>query len=228
MTQNFTMGLAVLSLVAGGAIAEESDTKLADDPTKVITKVGLSYSDKWTLSGSVAVGPVSKINVRLSDTGEWTAGGSYLFNFGIVNVSASQRELNSGVTQTQYSIGSYAPIYRATDNPKGWQVFAMFGANYTEGNGGAAVLDMPSGLSTEVESRGGYVGAMALKPISPLVVFKSFGVLSRGSNDYSGYGIGGGFTFNLSKRDTINVMAFYSDNSFGQNDSVSIGYRREF
>lgn len=228
MPKKLKIGFIALSMLAGAALAEDENTKLADDPTKVITKIGVSYSEKLTFSGSIAVGPISKINVRLSDNGEWSAGGSYLFNFGIVNVSASQRDLNSGVTQTQYSIGSYAPIYRAKDNLKGWQVFAMFGANYTEGSGGAGVFETPGGLLTEVESRGGYVGAMALKPISPLLVFKSFGVVSRGSNDYSGYGVGGGLTFNLSKRDSIDFMAFYSDNSFGQNDSVSIGYRREF
>ncbi|TCL09360.1 hypothetical protein BXY66_1405 [Shimia isoporae] len=221
----------VFVLVAGcfvsGAAAEERE-KLADDPTKIITVFGLSYSDKVTVSGSLAVGPVSKLNVRISDTGEWSFGGSYLFSFGIVNVAASRRNLNSGITQTQYSLGSFAPIYRAKENQMGWQVFAAFGFNYTEGSATNTELDLGELEGLTVSSRGGYLGAMALKPVSEAVTFKGMTMVSRGSGDYEGYGIGGGFTFNLSQRDTVNVMAFYSDNSFGQNDTFSVGYRREF
>lgn len=228
MLRTFGLGFVVVCSLSGTAMAQQSDEKLADDPTKIVSKVGLSYSDKWTLSGSVAFGPVSKINVRVSDTGEWSLGGSYLFGFGIVNASASERKLNSGVTQTQYSVGSYAPLYRDKDNPKGWQMFGMFGANYTEGTAEGADIGLPGLGEITVESKGGYVGAMALKPLSEKFVFKGVTVASRGSNDYTGIAVGGGVTVNFSKRDTVNIMAFYSDNSFGQNDSFSIGYRREF
>ncbi|KPA22618.1 hypothetical protein shim_09050 [Shimia sp. SK013] len=223
---SLTAAISVIGY-AGSATADD-DEKLADDPTKIITVVGVSYSDKVTVSGSVAIGPVSKINVRVSDTGEWSVGGSYLFSFGIVNVAASQRELNSGVTQTQYSIGSFAPLINPKDDPKGWRVFAAFGVNCTEGVIANSALDIGGLDGLTVTSRGGYIGAMALKPLSDAITFKGVAMVSRGSNNYEGYGVGGGLTFNLSDRDTINVMAFYSDNSFGQNDSFNIGYRREF
>ena len=63
--------------------------KLSDDPTKVVTKIGLRYSDFGTISGSVAFGPVTKINASISEDEQWRFGGSYLFDFGIVNVASS-------------------------------------------------------------------------------------------------------------------------------------------
>ncbi|MGR3614843.1 MAG: hypothetical protein ACU0BB_02225 [Paracoccaceae bacterium] len=153
------------SFLASMSVAQDSE-KLADDPTKVVTKVGLNYTDSASVSGSLAIGPVSKINARIGETGEWSLGGSYLFGFGIVNVAASKRDLSTGVQQTQYSIGSFAPIIRNPDDPTAWQVFAAFGFNYTEGE----LVDVPffpaDGFPITTSSKGGYLGFMGLKPLS--------------------------------------------------------------
>ena len=53
------------------------------------------------------------------------------------------------------------------------------------------------------------------------------GVLSAGSNDYSGYTIGAGVTFNASPDDSISVFGSHIDNSFGTRDLVGISYTHE-
>lgn len=80
--------LAVLML-AGNVMAAEETTinnnseKLADDPTKVTTKLGVSYAnnfdfddDNYSFSGSYAIGQAKKLNARInSDASEWRIGG---------------------------------------------------------------------------------------------------------------------------------------------------------
>jgi len=111
----------------------ESDGKLSDDPTKIVTKLGVRYTDYATFFGSVAIGPVSKINMIASENEDWSVGGSYLFNFGIVNVNASRKSYSGATNQTQYSIGSFVPLSAFNIEPVGWQLFPAFGYNYTEG-----------------------------------------------------------------------------------------------
>lgn len=58
---------------AAGTVKPNSE-KLADDPTRVVTELGITYSDNydtnydsWSLTGSIAFDPVRKINIRLND-----------------------------------------------------------------------------------------------------------------------------------------------------------------
>ena len=99
----------------------------ADDPTKIVTKIGGRYSEYGTIFGSIAFGPVTKINVSVSESDQWRVGGSYLFDFGIVNVSASEQELESGVTQTQYAIGTFVPLAVFGIQSGEWLLFSAAG-----------------------------------------------------------------------------------------------------
>lgn len=223
----------VLMLCAGAAGAQERSARnepaqLVDDPTRIVTKVGLRYSDDWSVSGSVAFGPVTKINASYSETGEWSLGGSYLFDFGIVNVAASHRELDNGTDQTQYSIGTYVPLAAFGVDTGDWQLFPMAGLNYIEGT--SVDLDVPidDTVAISTASQGGYLGVFALRPISERWTFLGVLVGSAGSDDFSGYTVGGGVSYLITKRDSISVFGSYIDNSFGTRDAVGISYSREF
>jgi hypothetical protein len=215
--------------MASGAWGQDAPgEKLSDDPTKIVSKVGIRYSNFGTVFGSIAFGPVAKINVSISEDDQWRLGGSYLFNFGIVNVSASQKSLDSGITQTQYAIGTFVPLVALGIQPAGWLMFPAAGANYTEGEIANSDFDFGDAFPVEVASKGAYVGLLAVKPLSDRWVIKTGGVLAAGSNNYSGYTIGAGITFNASPDDSISVFGSYIDNTFGQRDLVGISYTREF
>jgi hypothetical protein len=215
-------------LLSGTCVHAEPDEKLSDDPTKIVTKLGVRYTDYATGFGSVAFGPVTKINVSVSENEDWSVGGSYLFPFGIVNVAASQKNFSGGVRQTQYSIGSFVPLSAFGIQPAGWQMFTAFGYNYSEGSFPTYELDDLDLGFASTASRGGYFGVVALKPLSPKWTFKSGIIGSKGSNDYSGFNAGGGFSYTLTDRDTLSINASYTDNSFGARDQIGVSYSREF
>ena len=227
------MSALLCTLLASTASAQERSARtereqLADDPTKIITKLGVRYTEDLSISGSVAFGPVSKINASYSETGEWSLGGSYLFNFGIVNVAASRKDLDNGTSQTQYSLGTFVPLSALGAQTGQWQLFPMAGVNYVEGT----AIDVDTTLSNDIpvatSSKGGYLGVMGLRPLSDKWVFRGVLVGSAGSDNYSGYTIGGGFSYMITKRDRVSAFASYIDNSFGTRDVVGISYSREF
>ncbi len=216
-------------LAASMAVAQAPEReKLADDPTKIVTKAGARYSDFGTIFASVAFGPVSKINVSISEGEQWRLGGSYLFDFGIVNVAASRQTLSNGSNQIQYSIGTFVPLVAFGFEPGGWLLFPAAGANYTEASLDSIPIEFAESISMEVSSKGGYAGLLALKSLSDEWVLKSGVVASAGSNDYSGTSIGAGLTYSLTPRDSLSVSGSYIDNSFGQRELVGISYTREF
>ena len=219
--------------LAGAAMGQERSARterdqLADDPTKIITKLGLSYTEDFRLSGSVAFGPVSKINASYSETGEWSFGGSYLFDFGIVNVAASRKELDNGTSQAQYSMGTFVPLSALGADTGKWQLFPMAGINYIEGSS----VDVDSVVNNDIpiatSSKGGYLGVMGLRPLSEKWVFRGVLVGSAGSDSYSGYTVGGGFSYMITKRDRVSAFASYIDNSFGSRELAGVSYVREF
>lgn len=214
-------------LVATSSVAQ-SNEKLSDDPTKVITKVGIRYADDTTVYGSIAFGPVTKINARATDNGDWSIGGSYLFKFGIVNVSGSKKVFENDVNQNQYSIGTFIPLSALGIKPAGWQLFTALGYNYTEGE--YPYFDPESFEFSTITStsQGGYLGLMALKSINPKWTFKAGVVAAKGSNDYSGLGGGAGLTYNFTPKDSFGINASYIDNSFGSRELYGVSYTHEF
>lgn len=222
---------AILAVILAGstAFAQTSQSeKLSDDPTKIVTKLGFRYSDFATVFGSVAFGPVTKINVSVAEGEQWSLGGSYLFEFGIVNVAASRKTLSSGIAQSQYSVGTFVPLTALGIEPDGWLLFPAAGANYTEGSLASFEFDFGDALPIDTASKGGYLGMLALRPMTNDWVLKTGFVASAGSNDYSGFSLGAGLTYNATSQDSFSVFGSYIDNSFGQRELAGISYSREF
>ncbi|WP_208642926.1 hypothetical protein, partial [Rahnella woolbedingensis] len=198
------------SPVQAGIVKENKD-KLDDDPTKVTTKVGLSWANNFelndgntTFSGSLALDEVRKVNLHVnSDASEWRVGGSWLFPVGIVNFNFGKNEYINGATQTNYSIGTFIPLSYFGFTPAGFQIFPMAGYTYNTGEvsvcsacnspGLSSLPSADNGFNTMTVSGGsGYLGAFALKPLSENVrlisfVGSSFGSENRDGENYKGY-----------------------------------------
>lgn len=206
----------------------------------MITKFGIYYSNDLAVSGSFAFDPIRKVNFRLHEgLDEWRIGGSWLFRFGIVNVNFGRNEFDDGGTQTNYSIGTFAPLSKFGVVPWGIQMFPMAGYTYNDG-------DIPSNIQTEPacknleseadedlilvsnETHSGYLGLLSLKQISDR--WTAIAVLngSIGTNDYSGIMAGGGVALQATKRQSVNLMGIYADNSYGQESKAIVAYNYQF
>lgn len=245
MTPNFKYALPMI-LLANFAIAaeptkESQEAKNANDPTKVITKAGISYSDtydfdddNWSFSGSIALDAARKINARInSDASEWRIGGSWLFPLGIVNFNFGKNEYSNGANQTNYSVGTFVPLSTFGFEPAGIQIFPTAGYTYNDGESPGCTEEdgkcneadftgMPSAENgfTMIQSSGssGYLGFFALKPFTDEWSIMGFGVGSYGSeNDdgenYKGYFTGIGTSYLLHKTHSFNIMTFMMDNN---------------
>jgi hypothetical protein len=233
--------ICLLPLTAQSQTSDgERKQKLDQDPTKVITKFGISYSDDFAVSGSFAFDPVRKINFRLKEgLDEWRIGGSWLFSFGIVNINFGKNEFDGGGTQTNYSIGTFAPLSKFGIAPWDIQMFPMAGYTYNEGeipcdieNGQKCKnLDPKAGddlILGSNESHSGYLGLMGLKQISDR--WTAIAVLngSLGTNDYSGLMAGTGLALQATKRQSFNLIGIYIDNSYGQESKAVVAYSYQF
>jgi hypothetical protein len=251
---NMKKTLALFTLLPMTAIAQTGEVKkdsekLADDPTRITTQIGVSYSDnydgtndKWTFSGSLAFDPVRKINVSLNeDASQWRVGGSWLFDLGILNFNFGKNEFADGTTQTNYSVGSFMPLSYFGFTPGGFQIFPMAGYTYNDANvacdaadAGSACFD--SGLPSDnpyvvmipQTSHSGYLGAFALRPLTENLTFSLFGGGAVGTDDYSGYWIGGGLGYQVTTRHSLTAHTYLQDNSYGQEERFSLGYKYQF
>jgi len=224
------LGLATalsLATVAQAQAPSQSE-KAAEDPTKIATKLGVAYSDEFAISGSLAFGPVTKVNARITESGQWSLGGSYLFPFAIVTFSAGRNELDSGVTQTHYSLGGFMPITAMGVKTGRWQLFVPFGYTYNNGELTIADVELGQSMTLEASNNSVYVGLFALRPLSARLTLMGGGIFTRGSDDFSGTALGGGLPYHLSKDDTIGLSAHYIDNSYGSETKAGISYRHEF
>ncbi|WP_394172881.1 hypothetical protein [Thalassotalea litorea] len=216
-----------------------NDDKLADDPTKVITKFGISYADNYdfnynnvSFSGSFAFDPVRKINARVnSDASEWRIGGSWLFPFSIINFNFGKNEYSNGANQTNYSIGSFVPLSHFDIAPAGFQIFPMAGYTYNDGEAPVCVENQcnsdditieatPENGFKMVQSKGGsgYLGAFALKPLTPTWTFMtvvnfSYGSKNAGGENYKGWFGGAGVSFAPNKTHSFSAFTFVMDNN---------------
>jgi len=220
--------------------SDEERQKLDQDPTKVISKFGISYSDELSISGSFAFDPVRKINIRLSEGfEEWRIGGSWLFKFGIVNVNFGENQLDDGGSQTNYSIGTFAPLSKFGFAPWDIQIFPMAGYTYNDGDipcdreGEPACENLEpksseDSLTVSYESHSAYLGLFNLKKISER--WTAIAILngSIGTNDYSGVFASGGLACQLTKRQSIKLLGVYIDNSYGQEGKAILAYSYQF
>ena len=220
--------------------SDKERQKLDQDPTKVITKFGISYSDDFSISGSFAFDPVRKINVRLNEgLEEWRIGGSWLFKFGIVNVNFGQNQLDDGGSQTNYSIGTFAPLSKFGFAPWDIQIFPMAGYTYNDGEipcdeesePACENLDPKSGddfIMVSYESHSAYLGLFNLKKLSERWTAMAILNGSLGTNDYSGVFASGGVACQLTKRQSVKVLGVYIDNSYGQEGKAVLAYSYQF
>ncbi|MDU4128730.1 hypothetical protein [Pantoea sp.] len=234
--------LFVLNGTAWAAAVSEPRDKLDDDPTKVTTKAGVSWSDTYDLddsnlsfSGSVALDKAKKLNARVnSDASEWRVGGSWLFPVGIINFNFGKNEYTNGATQTNYSVGTFVPLSYFGIEPAGFQIFPMAGYTYNTGEitgcstGNPADCKAPQfadaipsdyGFSTITTSgSSGYLGAFTLRPLTPDITILGFAAGSYGSkNDegenYRGYFGGLGIGYRFDAHSSVNLLTFVMDNN---------------
>ena len=222
-------------------------SKLSEDPTKVTTKLGLNYNNSYdldnantSLQGSLAFDPARKINVSInSDASEWRLGGSWLFDLGIVNFNFGRREFVTGATQNNYSIGTFIPLSFFDIAPWGIQIFPMAGYSYIDGESLCAksFTDCPDDAELSVdpgfvlvsnESQSGYLGVFALKPITEEFTAIMLSGGSIGSNDYSGYWVGGGLGYTLMKKHSVKALTYHLDNSYGEETNFILAYSYQF
>ncbi|EHK9086573.1 hypothetical protein AB8302_005134 [Vibrio parahaemolyticus] len=234
----------LVSTLAHGAEhrVKDNKNKLADDPTKVITKFGASYANNYdfddqniSFSGSLALDQARKINLRINDdVSEWRIGGSWLFPVGIVNFNFGKNEYVNGADQTNYSVGTFMPLSYFGIEPAGFQIFPM--AGYTYNTGDVPVCDgaesshcsEPNFTGTPSAENGfnmmsssgssGYVGAFALKSFTKELTLISFAAGTYGSENsegenYKGFFGGIGLGYLVNKRHSFNVMTFVMDNN---------------
>lgn len=241
--------MSVVSLaVAGAAYAapnsdiKDNKSKLADDPTKVITKVGISYANNYdfddsnvSFSGSLALDEARKINVRLNDdASEWRVGGSWLFPVGILNFNFGKNEYTNGATQTNYSVGTFIPLSVFGIEPLGVQLFPMAGYTYNDGEsprcdgGSTSECSKVNFVGTPTADNGfymadsagssGYVGAFGLRPLTQKLTLMGFAAGTYGSeNDegenYKGFFAGAGLSYLANKNNSFSLMTFIMDNN---------------
>ncbi|MEZ9917787.1 hypothetical protein BCT61_17370 [Vibrio breoganii] len=219
----------------------DNENKHVDDPTRVVTKLGLAgdynfESEKfgYSISGSIGLSDAQKINLRYHpDSEEWTLGGSWLFNFGIVNFNFGKSEYEDGSNFNNYSIGTFVPLSVFGIEPAGWQIFPMAGFNYTDGerplNEGEPDFD-PSNpyVLHPSDSTGGYLGYFSLKPVTEEFTVITFAGASVGSDDYFGYWLGAGMGYKFTKKDSINLLGIVTDNDYGAEQKIILAYSHTF
>ena len=214
--------------------ATESITSEKDpnDPTKVITRIGLGYTEDLTISGSLAIDPARKINAKTNiDASEWRLGGSWLFDFGIVNFNISRSEYDEGGYKNNYSLGTFLPLTALGVDTGKWMVFPMAGVNHTTGETFAPTESntlQDNIVMQQNTSNGGYLGVFAIRPINKHWTALAFTGGGIGSNDYSNVWGGGGISYKFNAHNSINLFAFLSDDNFGQVKKLGFSYTYEF
>ena len=239
-----TYSVLLLMMLSFQSTAEVSTVKTSeekqdDDPTKVTTKVGISWSDNYdfddsnvSFSASRAFDEARKVNARVnSDASEWRVGGAWLFPIGIFNFNFGRNEFTNGASQTNYSLGTFIPLSAFGIEPAGFQIFPMAGYTYNTGDeikcggGKCAEPEFNGDLSPEngfvnIDASGssGYVGVFVLKPLTTNIRLLSFLAGSYGSkNDegvnYKGYFGGLGVGYSLTKHQSVKVFSFVQDNN---------------
>ncbi len=78
------------------------------------------------------------------------------------------------------------------------------------------------------ESHSGYLGLLTLKQILDSSTAMAVLNASVGTNDFSGVMDGGGLAWQATKRQSINLMGMYIDNSYGQEFKAIVAYSYQF
>lgn len=186
--------------------------KNPEDPTKIITKLGIGYNGDLTVSGSIGLDETRMINGSINaDGSNWRVGGSWLLPKGILNFNVSGDEY-----RTSYSAGTYVPLHMLGVDTGEWMIFPMAGLTY--------IADKNSSY----ESYGGYAGLFALRPIDDKWTVVTWAGGGLASDDYTSYFAGAGLSYRITKRQSVNVLGSLSEDSYRTDNKVGINYRFEF
>lgn len=214
-------------LVTTGVLA---DDKHHEDPTKIVTKIGIGYSDTASLSGSIGLDEVRMLNGRVNDQGEWRLGGSWLFDLGILNFNFSRTDYDNDSYRNNYSIGTYVPLSTFDISPAGWMLFPMAGYSYNEGEMAVPSDDLEDDyVLMRSKAHGVYLGMFGVKPLSNTNwSILAFGGGSVGSENYTSYWGGAGMSYKINSNASFNVFGFLSEDDYGKNNKVGGSFSYQF
>ncbi|GAL10270.1 hypothetical protein JCM19233_1247 [Vibrio astriarenae] len=202
-----------------------AEEKNPEDPTKIITRVGLGYSNSsLRLSGSLGLDEARMINATITDdASEWSLGGSWLFDAGIVNFDFRKSDFGDGSESTTYSVGTYVPTEEFGFAPWGWMPFITGGYSYNDGH------TITDGVKETFSGHSGYLGMFAIKPINDVFTGIAFAGTTQGQNSLSSYWGGGGISYRVNENNSFNAMGVAVDNSiYGSDSRIVFNYRYEF
>lgn len=186
--------------------------KNPEDPTKIITKIGIGYNGDLTFNGSLALDDARKVNGSInSDGSEWRLGGSWLFPKGIANFN-----IDADDYRTSYSLGTFVPLHVLGVDTGKWLLFPMAGFSFT------------TDKNSTYESYGAYAGMFFLRQLEPQWTVIGWGVGALGTDDYSSIGAGLGLSYRMTKRQSINVIGTASNDIYRSDTTAGINYRFEF
>lgn len=231
----FVVGV-VVAVTSSSAFGKQ---KLSEDPTRVVTELGATYSDEFRVSGSLSLDAARKLNASVSlESEEWRFGGSWLFDIGIINFNFGKQEFDRGSEKTSYSVGTFVPLSYFDIAPMGWQIFAMGGYSHTKGDiacevdsGRCPITEMPSTdgwVLVPNATNGGYLGAFALKPLSGKWTLIASAAYSMGSDDYSGSFAALGTSYQIDKQQKVKIFGAAQNSDYGSEQNLGIGYSYQF
>lgn len=214
-------------LIATGVSAEE---KHHEDPTRIVTKIGMGYSDTASISGSVGLDEVRMLNGRINDNGEWRVGGSWLFDLGILNFNFSRTDYEHDSYRNNYSVGTYIPLTHFDISPAGWLLFPMAGYSYNDGEMAQPSDDYEDEfVLMRSKTHGAYLGMFGVKPIADTQwSVLSFAGGSVGSGGYSSYWGGLGLSYKINNNASFNAFGVLSEDDFGSNNKLGGSFSYQF
>lgn len=120
--------------------------------------------------------------------------------------------------------------------PLGIQLFPTLGYSYTSGEvicTSAACLGSAPSLDNHyvfvpIESNSGYLGLIAMKPLSEQFTVLTFIGGAKGSNSYHGNWMGAGLGYSPNQQHAVSLSLINIDTSFGQESRLAASYKYEF
>ena len=217
--KNIVLLIVLLPFVAVAEEDSPESEKNLEDPTKIITKFGVGYNGDLTFRGSVGLDETRKLNFSINDNAtEWSAGASWLFPVGIANVYVSGDE-----NRTSYNLGTYVPLSAFKVDTGKWMIFPMAGFSYTQPKDDVDYMG-----NKQLDSYGGYLGVFVLRPINARLSLISWGGGNLGTESYYSYWIGGGLSYRMTNRQSINFIGTASEDTCRTNKKLGANYTYEF
>lgn len=207
-----------------------ADEKHHEDPTRIVTKLGVGYSDVASVSGSLGLDEARMINARVNEEGEWRLGGSWLFDIGIINFNFSRTDYDDGGHKNNYSVGTYVPLSYFGIEPAGWMVFPTAGYSYNDGELAQPADDgSDEYVMMRSTNHAGYIGMFGVRPFEG-TKWSMIGLMGvgAGSGGYSSYWGGAGLSYKLNDKASFNMFGILSEDDFGTNNKLGGSFSYQF